>query len=171
MTSRPNPVFLAQGRLPEKWLRIGFAYSIKQLSDKIVSLNPVNFSAFVELHLADLHELSEFQCGFEQDVPASVRLSKLRVRGRTDDELKADLVDHLCVSTERLLRGLIKTIAAVAGIVFIFDNRASTTAGIVLSPLSTTAQQGYWGVLLQSCLCGLNRGVIRSSYGSSKSKA
>ena len=33
---------------------------------------------------------------------------------------------------KRILRGLIKTIAAVAGLVIIFDNRASGLAGIIL---------------------------------------
>jgi hypothetical protein len=55
------------------------------------------------LHLPDLHEFSEFKCGFGQDVPASVRLSQLRERSRTDEELKSDLVEQLCVSSERLI--------------------------------------------------------------------
>jgi len=33
---------------------------------------------------------------------------------------------------KRILRGIVKTIAAAAGLVFVFDNRASGIAGIVL---------------------------------------
>lgn len=75
----------------------------KQVCDEIVSLNSVNISSFVQLHLPDLHELSEFKSGFEQDVPIPARLGQLRELGRTDEQLKADLVEHLCVSSERLI--------------------------------------------------------------------
>lgn len=74
----------------------------KQLCDEIVSLNSTNISAFVQLHLPGLHEMSEFKCGFERGVPAPTRLTQLRKRGRTEEQLKADLVEHLCVSRERL---------------------------------------------------------------------
>lgn len=74
----------------------------KRLCDGIISLAPANLSAFVEAHLASLHDLSEFKCGFAQDIPANVRLRQLREQGRSDGELKADLVEHLCVSSDRL---------------------------------------------------------------------
>jgi len=74
----------------------------KRLCDEIISLAPANMPAFVEAHLASLHDLSEFKCGFAQDVPANVRLTQLREQGRRDEELKADLADHLCVSSNRL---------------------------------------------------------------------
>jgi len=67
----------------------------KRLGDEILSLTPTNIPVFVQLHLPALHEFSDFKCGFEQDVPASVRLERLREQGCTDEELKADLVDHL----------------------------------------------------------------------------
>ena len=46
----------------------------KRLCDEIPSLTPTNIPVFVQLHLPALHEFSDFKCGFEQDVPASVRL-------------------------------------------------------------------------------------------------
>ena len=75
----------------------------KRLCDEILSLTPTNIPAFVQLHLPALREFSEFKLGFEQDVPASIRLERLRKQGRTDEELKADLVDHLCVSSDRVI--------------------------------------------------------------------
>jgi hypothetical protein len=66
-------------------------------------LAPANIPAFVESHLSVLRDLSEFKCGFAQDVPVSVRLGQLHEQGRTDEELKADLVDHLCVSSDPLI--------------------------------------------------------------------
>jgi hypothetical protein len=74
----------------------------KLLCDEIISLAPANLPVFVEAHLAALHDFSEFKCGFTQDLPADVRLGQLREQGRTDEELKADLVDHLCISSDRL---------------------------------------------------------------------
>jgi hypothetical protein len=74
----------------------------KRLCDEIVSLIPANIPAFVESHLSVLRDSSEFKCGFAQDVPVSIRLGQLREQGRTDEELKADLVDHLCVSGDPL---------------------------------------------------------------------
>lgn len=74
----------------------------KRLCDEIISLAPASIGAFVESHLSALHELSEFKLELSRDVPASVRLRRLREQGRTDEELKADLTDHLCVSSDRL---------------------------------------------------------------------
>src|SRR5215467_9972965 len=74
----------------------------KRLCNEIVALDAANIPAFVESHLSVLHDFSEFNCGFAQDVPAGARLRQLRERGRTDEELKADLVEHLCVSPDRL---------------------------------------------------------------------
>jgi len=74
----------------------------KRLCDEIISLAPANIPAFVESHLSVLHDSSEFKCGFAQDVPASIRFRKLQEQGCTDEELRADLVDHLCVSSDRL---------------------------------------------------------------------
>src|SRR6476646_11270579 len=74
----------------------------KHLCDEIISLAPANMPAFVEAISERLNELSELQCGFVRDFPATARLGQLREQGRTDEELKADLVDHLCVSRDRL---------------------------------------------------------------------
>ena len=74
----------------------------KRLCDEIISLAPANIPAFVESHLSVLHDFSEFKCGFAENVPASIRFRELREKGRTDEELRADLVDHLCVSSDRL---------------------------------------------------------------------
>lgn len=74
----------------------------KRLCDEIISLAPANIPAFVESHLSALHDLSEFKLGFRQEVPATTRFTQLRQEGRSDEELKADLVDHLCVSSDRL---------------------------------------------------------------------
>lgn len=74
----------------------------KHLCDEIISLASADLPAFVDSQLSALHDLSEFKCGFPQDVPASVRVAQLREQGRSDEELKADLVDHLCVSGHRL---------------------------------------------------------------------
>jgi len=74
----------------------------KQLCDQIIALAPANTAAFVESHFSLLHDFSEFKCGFSQDVPASVRLARLLEQGRSDEQLKADLVEHLCVSGDRL---------------------------------------------------------------------
>jgi hypothetical protein len=70
----------------------------KRLCDQIISLSSANIATFVESHLAVLHDFSEFKCGFAQDVPVSIRLRQLRGQGRTDEELKADLVDYLIIS-------------------------------------------------------------------------
>jgi hypothetical protein len=67
----------------------------KRLCDEIISLASADIPAFVGSHLSALDDLSEFKCGFPPDVPASVRVTRLREQGRTDEELKADLVDHL----------------------------------------------------------------------------
>lgn len=74
----------------------------RRLCDEIVSLAPANIPAFVESHLPVLHDFSEFKCGFAQDVTATIRFRELQRQGRTDEELRADLVDHLCVSSDRL---------------------------------------------------------------------
>jgi hypothetical protein len=74
----------------------------KRLCDEIISLASANLPAFVESHLSALNDSSEFKCGFSEEISASIRLTQLREQGRTDDELKADLVDHLCVSSDRL---------------------------------------------------------------------
>jgi len=74
----------------------------KRLCDEIISLAPANIPAFIELHLAELHDLSEFNRGFAKDVLVSIRLRELREQDRTDEELRADLVDHLCVSSDHL---------------------------------------------------------------------
>jgi len=74
----------------------------KRLCDEILSLAPATIHIFVQAHLLQLHDLSLFKCGFEEGVPTAVRFTRLREQGRTDDELKADLVEHLCVSRERL---------------------------------------------------------------------
>src|SRR5215467_14047884 len=75
----------------------------KRLCDEILALTSANIPAFVQLHLPALHEFSEFKCGFEQDVQVSVRCRRLHEQGRNDEELKADLVDHLCVSSDPLV--------------------------------------------------------------------
>ncbi len=74
----------------------------KRLCDQIILLAPANIPAFVESHLSVLRDASEFKCGFAQDVPASVRFRKLQEQGRTYEELRAGLAEHLCVSSDRL---------------------------------------------------------------------
>lgn len=74
----------------------------KRLCDEILSLSSANIAPFLESHLCTLGEFSEFKCGFEETVPASIRVNQLHELGRTDDELKADLVDHLCISSDHL---------------------------------------------------------------------
>ena len=74
----------------------------KRLCDEIISLPSADIPAFVGSHLSALDDTSEFKCGFPHSVPATVRVAQLREQGRKDEELKADLVDHLCVSGHQL---------------------------------------------------------------------
>lgn len=75
----------------------------KRLCDQILLLSAANIASFVESHLSALGKFSDFKSGFEENVPASVRVNQLHEQGRTDEELKADLVDHLCVSSDDLI--------------------------------------------------------------------
>ena len=74
----------------------------KLLCDEIIALSPVNIAAFVESHFSLLRDFSEFKCGIAQDVPASIRLGRLREQCRSNEQLKADRVEHLCISSDRL---------------------------------------------------------------------
>ena len=74
----------------------------KRLCDKILSLSSANIQSFVDSHLSELRWSSEFKCRFAEDVPANVRVKQLREQGLTDEALKADLVDHLCVISDDL---------------------------------------------------------------------
>ena len=75
----------------------------KQLCDEVRSLSGQEVETFVQPRLSLLPESSIFRCGFEGNVPVSVRISHLQAHGRTEEELKADLVENLCVSAERVL--------------------------------------------------------------------
>jgi len=75
----------------------------KRLSDEILSLAMENIASFVQPRLRQLREFSEFLCGFGEDVPAAIRLEQLQRQGRTEAELKYDLVEYLCISAESLV--------------------------------------------------------------------
>lgn len=74
----------------------------RRLCDKIRVLAPTDIPDFVQAHLLSLDDLSDFKCGFDDAVPASVRFRLLQEQGRTEEQLKADLVEHLCASREKL---------------------------------------------------------------------
>jgi hypothetical protein len=58
--------------------------------------------AFVESHLSALKWSSEFILGFEHGDPISLRFQTLESQGRTQEELKGDLVESLCLSSEEI---------------------------------------------------------------------
>ncbi|MGA9669126.1 MAG: hypothetical protein WBQ94_07960 [Terracidiphilus sp.] len=75
----------------------------RRLSNEILSLAMEDIANFLEPRLHQLGNFSEFVCGFGMDVPAALRLEQLQHQGRTEEELKYDLVEHLCISVERLV--------------------------------------------------------------------
>jgi hypothetical protein len=75
----------------------------KGLCDQILGLDSDQMSEFLESHLGELPEFSELRCEFADDVPPVDRLRKLGELGRATSELKAELVEHLCVSKQSII--------------------------------------------------------------------
>ncbi|MGA2654093.1 MAG: hypothetical protein ABSF28_26530 [Terracidiphilus sp.] len=74
----------------------------KRLSDEILSLATADLADFLQPRLHELASFSEFICGFAEEIPAPVRLSQLRQQGRTEEQLKCDVVQSLCISSDPL---------------------------------------------------------------------
>jgi hypothetical protein len=69
---------------------------------EVLNLNLTSMGGFVEPHLLGLNGLSEFKCGFDEGVPVLSRIAQLQARGRSEEELKADQVEYLCVFPKRI---------------------------------------------------------------------
>jgi hypothetical protein len=74
----------------------------KRLCDEIVGVDSAALMSFVSFHLAELDQYNMFRFGFAEDVSVSDRIQHLITSGRTEQELKHDLVDSLCVFGEWL---------------------------------------------------------------------
>jgi hypothetical protein len=74
----------------------------KRLCDEIVALDSAALTSFVSSHLAELDQYNIFRFGFAEDVSVSNRIQHLIASGQTEQELKYDLVDSLCVFGEWL---------------------------------------------------------------------
>jgi hypothetical protein len=59
-------------------------------------------AAFVESNLSALKWSSEFILGFGHGDPVSLRFQTLESQGRTLEELKGDLIESLCMSSEEI---------------------------------------------------------------------
>jgi hypothetical protein len=75
----------------------------KRLCSEVLSLTVTSMPAFVEAHLGKLDERSNFRCRFDEDVGASNRIQQLQAEGLSEEDLKADLAEYLCVSNEHIL--------------------------------------------------------------------
>jgi len=74
----------------------------RQLCDEIGSLTPTSTVSFVESHLRELNGFSELKCGLDEGLPALARVQHVIALGRTEEDLKAGLVEHLCASAKRI---------------------------------------------------------------------
>lgn len=74
----------------------------KRLCDEILQMSMTGMVAFVESHLSELKWSSEFIIGFDQTDPISLRFQMLESQGRTEEELRANLVESLCLYPEEI---------------------------------------------------------------------
>ena len=72
-----------------------------QLCDEILGMSLTRMVALIESRLSHLKWTSEFILGFDAHDSASLRFQELELRGRTQEELKADLVESLCLSSAK----------------------------------------------------------------------